>query len=247
MITIRRHKNKYKRTASQDAWDVWYELAKKYYEENGDLRVPGRYETENGMKLGRWIERQRAARKSKGNYYIDQEHIIRLNYIGMTWQVEKRASRDKWMWFLRKYKHEHGDILVPKKYCVDGYALGEWIAVQRQKYKKDELKDSEIKELENMGMAWSLGLRKPWSEWYAMAASYYKKYGNLRIPYSYLTADGKKLGVWINIQRDRYYNTQKRYKNGKGRKPLNQFEIASLEKIGMVWKVRKDRKYTQEM
>lgn len=49
-----------KKKRKQLDFEDWYEIAKKYYEEHGDLLVPRIYEDEEGHKLGRWIERLRA-------------------------------------------------------------------------------------------------------------------------------------------------------------------------------------------
>lgn len=45
----RKSKTKRKQLGFED----WYEIAKKYYEEHGDLLVPRIYEDEKGHKLGR--------------------------------------------------------------------------------------------------------------------------------------------------------------------------------------------------
>lgn len=56
-----------------------YELAKQYYEENEHLLIPINYETEKGIKLGRWIQGQRQKYKDKK---LSQEQIDLLNQIG---------------------------------------------------------------------------------------------------------------------------------------------------------------------
>ncbi|MDE7198491.1 MAG: helicase associated domain-containing protein [Lachnospiraceae bacterium] len=40
-------------------WDIVYSYAKQYYEENGHLFVPKKYETHDGFTLGKWIWEQR--------------------------------------------------------------------------------------------------------------------------------------------------------------------------------------------
>ena len=41
------------------SWEEMFELAKKYYFEYNDLRVPQKYVTEEGIRLGSWIANQR--------------------------------------------------------------------------------------------------------------------------------------------------------------------------------------------
>ena len=69
-------------------WEQWYQLAKEYYENYHDLRVPGRYQTSQGVELGRWIERQRTAYHGSGKYTIDKHQIYALEQIGMEWGTE---------------------------------------------------------------------------------------------------------------------------------------------------------------
>ena len=37
------------------AWDTYYEAAKQWYEENGNLKIPKSYVTGAGLTLGAWI------------------------------------------------------------------------------------------------------------------------------------------------------------------------------------------------
>lgn len=45
------------------SWDIMFEQAKKYYDENGNLDVPKRYFTPEGYSLGLWIMTQRRVYK----------------------------------------------------------------------------------------------------------------------------------------------------------------------------------------
>ena len=76
---------------------------------------------------------------------------------------------------------------------------------------------------------------KEWMKNYGLAESYFNKNNNLEIPRSFKTLDGitydengYKLGVWVSIQRQSY-------KMGK----LSKERIELLDKIGMVWEIRK--------
>lgn len=71
--------------------------------------------------------------------------------------------------------------------------------------------------------------RQTWDEWYLCAKNYFEEYGDLLVPYNYITADGYRLGRWIERQRARY--------NGVLANPVDLDEQAALEKIGMVWKL----------
>ena len=65
-----------------DSWEVRYELAKRYYEEHGDLKMPGDYVI-GGVWLNKWLSEQRliyAGRRS--DKYLTQEQICKLASIG---------------------------------------------------------------------------------------------------------------------------------------------------------------------
>ena len=69
-------------------WMEKYNLAKKYYNDNGNLNIPSNYITENGIKLGMWICCQRKAFKGNPNYLMTEERKKLLADIKMDWKVK---------------------------------------------------------------------------------------------------------------------------------------------------------------
>jgi len=71
-------------------WNKKFDLAKDYFEKNGDLLVPSTYE-KNGVKLGKWISKLRQIYSGNKNVSgkLTQEQISKLNEIGMVWRVKK--------------------------------------------------------------------------------------------------------------------------------------------------------------
>ena len=57
-------------------WDMYYDCAKHYYKENGNLEVPARYITEEGYALGSWIANQKAIRKGTIAGSLTDEQMI---------------------------------------------------------------------------------------------------------------------------------------------------------------------------
>ena len=54
-----------------------------------------------------------------------------------------------------KYYQEHGNLLVPNRYKTDdGFSLGQWVCIRRQKYLDGELTTDQIRQLEAIGMVW---------------------------------------------------------------------------------------------
>lgn len=114
-----------------------------------------------------------------------------------------------------------------------GYALGEWVVTQRKLFSKGLLEPERIDKLNNIGMIWSY--RRYFDEAYEMAANYYNKNGNLRIPYNFKTNDGKiecesgySLGNWL---------VQQRRKKKLGH--LSKERTKMLEDIGIEWTILK--------
>lgn len=201
-------------------WNSYYELARQYYEEHGDLNVHLRYSTKDGTNLGIWVSSQRENYKKKR---LSADQIEKLEAIGISWE----RFTNKWnlaYGYAKLYYDQHGNITVPVDYeTEDGFKLGAWIAAQRTKLKKGKLTEHRIKLLDELGMAW---VKKDsfWQHNYELAVLYYKANNNLNVPAKYLAADGTKLGAWIANQRIRY-------KSGA----LTAEQIEMLEEIGIVW------------
>ena len=74
----------------EDEWLEKYQIAKNYYEANGDLLIPATYISNNGIKIGSWIRTQRAFRK---NGLLSEKRISMLNEIGMVWEIRNNRSK----------------------------------------------------------------------------------------------------------------------------------------------------------
>lgn len=142
-------------------WDEHYEIAKQYYEENGNLNVPSK------TKLYTWISAQRYAKRGKRGK-LTTEQVILLEQIGMEWEPHRNYT---WMWYFqhaKDYYKIHGALNVPISYVAeDGCKLGQWIARQRKAYKcrkrkkekgehKSLILENEITMLEDIGMQWNI-------------------------------------------------------------------------------------------
>ena len=76
-------------------WEQMYQKAKEYYEANGHLRVPLKYVTDDGLKLGYWISLIRKVRKGTAEHSVEltKERIKRLDDIGMVWECRKKKIK----------------------------------------------------------------------------------------------------------------------------------------------------------
>lgn len=228
-----------KRMYRKQSWNDWYACAQAYYEAHSNLLVPAKYQTPDGFRLGRWIERQRAIHNGIIAGQLSESQIKALDQIGMVWKLEDRLEWHIWMNLVQKYHDQYGNLDIHTDYISDGYRLGFWIKEQRKKYKNGLLNDSQISDLNRLGMIWCFYEKKEWNDWYQLAEAYYQEHGDLLVPVAYCTNEGDKLGSWIFVQREKY--------NGIGKRlPLSQDQIRALEKIGMVWTLAelRDDKWT---
>ena len=75
-----------------DPWEVRYELAKAFYKEYGNLKIPSKYRAD-GIWLAKWLNEQKQiyAGKRPGKT-LSEEQVSRLEEIGMVWE---KGSQEK--------------------------------------------------------------------------------------------------------------------------------------------------------
>ena len=216
------------------SWEHYFDEARIYYAEHGDLKVPKMYKTPAGLNLGVWLTTQRRVREGSVPGNLTEQQIARLDSIGMLWGNRKEMAWERGFEAARKYYETYGNLMVPRKYVdPNGYPLGQWIVKARQQKLNNHLEEDRIERLEEIGMVWSAFDAK-WEKAFALAVAYYEENGNLNIPRSYVTATGEKLGLWLA-------NQQWSYPKGK----LSKDQIDRLEKIGMYWGNRNDRQWNE--
>jgi len=201
-------------------WDEYYEYAKKYFSENGNLFVPVNYTTNNGIKLGHWIGKQR---KQYKDGRLSLARIDLLDRIGMVWSVYDIQWFANYELSIEYYK-KNGNLLVPLRYVTENNMhLGAWIAAQRKNYKSGKLSKDRMKLLNKIGMVWD-GISETWNEMYRTAKQYYEEYKNLSIASTSFNYKSKSLGSWIVTQRKNYFQNR-----------LSDIQIDLLNDIGMEW------------
>lgn len=208
------------------AWEKYFSEAQRYYDKYGDLKIPARYVSESGVKLGVWISNLRTYRKSGiQEKYLTAKRIADLDELGMLWTVPDYLWERNYASALDFY-HENGHLDVPVGYVSkNGVKLGNWIRKLRGIRKGvacgTELTWLQITRLDEIGMIWTDKFERQWEEGFAEAERYFKRYKHLNVPISYVTDTGYKLGGWIANQRENKKMILSRKKR--------------LDDIGMVW------------
>ena len=204
------------------SWGEAFQELQAYKDEHGDTLVPCDHQTATGYNLGRWVDRQRVA-KRKGR--LNQEQVDRLEELDFAWDVLSGLWGEAFQ-ELQAYKDDHGDTLVPRRHqTATGYNLGGWVNKQRVAKRKGRLNQEQVDRLEELDFAWDVfsGL---WGEAFQELQAYKDEHGDTLVPRRHQTATGYNLGGWVNKQR-----VAKR----KGR--LNQEQVDRLEELGFVWDV----------
>lgn len=118
-------------SVNQRTWLAYYDEAKRYYAENGDLNVNLHYRTVSGLNLGILISGQRYnANDAAWNSFYEN---------------------------LKEYRRFFGNCDVSNRYVTDTSAkLGSWCANQRTKYKNGKLTENQIAKLTAVGFKWNL-------------------------------------------------------------------------------------------
>lgn len=215
----------------EQEWDRFYEEAQAYAAEHGNLDVQRGEATESGRMLGRWLERQRQDRAAGR---LSAERIAQMDALNFDWKQPLGQSWERGYVAAAKYRAQHRDLLVPVRYVdADGFALGEWIVYNRQRYIGGNLSAERVERLAALGMVWNTA-ENLWEQSYAAALQYYVEHGDLLVPVKYTTPDGMALGVWMCSQRAAYRAHE-----------LSNEQIAWLDALGMDWSNRNDRRWQQ--
>ena len=222
-------------------WEAYYQEAEAYYKREGHLEIKKRYVTENGFNLGAWIQSQRRIYAGTVAGTLSIEQIKRLNAIGMRWQDKKTEQFERGIEELILFVKQNGHGDTGSYYETEnGFPLGKWLSNMRSKYKKGNLRETEVKIMEQAGMIWDVN-RYRWEEYCMAAEKYRKQFGNLDIPCHYVTEDGQKLGIWLNNQKSSYAGRENKQCS------LEEEQIQRLEALGISWEGKFesswDRKY----
>lgn len=213
-------------------WEQHYQAAAAYRRTHGDLDVPKRYVTAEGLSLGQWLATQRRVHAGQVPGSLTPERTARLEALGMDWGNRHDTAWERGFAAARAYRQAQGDLNVPAQYqTAEGYRLGAWIVHQRQvraSYGRSAtLTEERIRRLDGLGMVWD-AVSVQWEKNYAAAAQYYAQHGDLNVPTSYETAEGLALGKWLHYQR------MARAGVNKGACPTQE-QILRLDAIGMAW------------
>jgi len=216
-----------------------------------DGNVPTSYKTQCGKALGRWINNQRSA-KAKGTLKDDRE--VRLVSTGLKWSVLTTNSWRQMVRELEIYVNEqtkNGQVWdgnVPTNYKIksnfptlpgaededDEKNLGRWVNRQRSLFQAGKLKKDRQRDLERIGLKWSVLLTTSWSTMFESLKVYAEEKrkasphgtwdGNVPANFKTRTNPPLSLGRWVNRQR-----------SARAKSRLKEEYVKKLEAVGLKW------------
>ncbi len=201
-----------------------------YVEEHGHALVPQKYHRDaDGFRLGSWVSNRR------NDYRLDRlssDQVERIAAVpGWRWEPHEGAFADG-IAHLWAYAQEHGHTLVPVGHrSPDGFMLGRWVVSKRSDRRKGLLDETKAIDLEALpGWSWN-PIDELFERGLACVRAYAEANGHTRVPMTYRTADGFKLGQWVFVRRQDY-------RTGK----ISAERVAALEAVdGWIWSALRGR------
>ena len=213
-------------------WEQAFAAAKEVAAKGEINELPRGFTTEAGFGLGRWLELQRQIQAGEKPGRLTAEQAARLEKLGIAWKQRMEQAWERGYAAAREYRGEYGNLMVPVRYRdKNGFALGEWIVYNRQRFLGNNLSTDRVERLEALGMVWDT-VQDIWEQSYCAAVQYWLDHGTLEVPVKYTTPEGVALGVWLGSQRAAY-------KAGT----IKPVQKAWLEALDVDWTNRNDRKW----
>ncbi|MDP1558678.1 MAG: helicase associated domain-containing protein [Nitrosomonas sp.] len=179
-----------------DQWETGFRYLSEFVECEGHCLVPQRFQTSDGLRLGRWVSKLRAQRES-----LSAERKERLEALpGWVWDPLAELWETGFR-YLKEFVDREGHCRIPTNYqASDGFRLGSWVSTQRVQRK---ILSAERKErLEAVpGWTWD-AFAEQWETGFRYLKEFADREGHCQVPRNYLTSAGHRLGSWIHNQRN---------------------------------------------
>jgi superfamily II DNA or RNA helicase len=176
-------------------WEEGFQQLQAYVKDRGHRRVPAKYITSDGYRLGTWVDKQR-----QNQDRMLAERKARLDGVGFIWD----PYTDQWeegFRYLEAFLNTHGHCRIAFDYiAADGYRLGYWVNTQRLQAGRMSLERKA--RFDALGFVWA-ALADKWEKGFQHLQAFVDEHKHCKVPYNHISADGYRLGAWVNKQRQR--------------------------------------------
>ena len=129
----------------------------EYHRRNGNVEVPVKYVSSNGVRLGAWISYLKQQRK-KGSLNLTDRQIQRLDALGMLWGTKYENAWEAAYQEAVRYWKRFGNLDVPTLFVTEtGFKLGRWIHRQRDFERNGKLSEDRKNRLNQIDQSWKVG------------------------------------------------------------------------------------------
>ena len=146
---------------NDEIWETYILAAKEYYEVNGNLQVPVKYVTQDGIPLGKWLSSLKSGwnGNKKRSDTLTEEQKAQLAELGICMESRYVTQWNRNFELAKKYYMQQGNLNIPVSYSIDGVKLGRWISNIRCKRNNPDasnmvLDEDRIRQLDSIGMVW---------------------------------------------------------------------------------------------
>ena len=204
-------------------WRAQYEELVKYKKRFGDVKVPLKYITETGVKLGEWLNDQYDKYKKKRMSKEREEKLRALEVI-----FEREDPWEERFKLAKEYYEQHHTLAMPGIYNVNGICLSKWVNEQKQiirgKRKGKSLTPEQIKRLESIGFTMKKQSEIVWEQKYSEVKENYTKNGRAIVPEKTKSKYGGDLHLWLTRQSISYRKGDMRSDRAEKFKCLGAFD-----------------------
>ena len=191
----------------ENQWQLKYQELKEFKNQYGHSSP-----VKSNPSLGQWVQEQRLNYKKNK---IPEERLLLLKEINFLWDPRQNEWQLKYQ-ELKEFKNQYGHS-SPVRSHPD---LGNWVKVQRRRYKKKIMSPEEYQLLKNINFVFDPH-SEVWNEKFHELQIFIEMNDN-RMP----RQDHPSLGTWVSNQRSKYK---------KNTLPLEKVQLLESLK-GWVWK-----------
>lgn len=177
------------------SWNYWFGLLQQYIDREGHVKAPRGRKSKDTPALGNWMAHQRHQREN-----LSLERRVKLESLPeWRWDI----LSDQWeegFSNLKEFIGREGHTRISAKYkATDGYSLGNWVALLRNR--KNLVSPERKARLEDLkDWTWD-PLSDQWEEGFSYLKEFIAKEGHAKVLSNYKTTDGYRLGQWVSTQR----------------------------------------------